>query len=141
MIVLFPECMGYAVMLETFTLKQHLEQTRQERSRALYQHDAACRVIARLNAEHEALKEKEAQVASGEQEDVDMTNACATLSPEVLADVEMKQKELALDLKKKEGPQRAALLSGLEHWKVVSSHTIHDSEGPAVTCLASARQS
>ncbi|KAI9919696.1 hypothetical protein PsorP6_017312 [Peronosclerospora sorghi] len=128
-----------AVMLETFTLKQHLEQTRQELSHALYQHDAACRVIARLNAENEALKEKAAQVASGEQEDVDMTNACATLSPEVLANVEAKQKELAKrrkDFKKKEGPQRAALLGGFEHWKVVSSHTLHDSDKPGVTCLA-----
>ncbi|EGZ15260.1 hypothetical protein PHYSODRAFT_546135, partial [Phytophthora sojae] len=53
-----------AVMLETFTLKQHLEQTRQELSHALYQHDAACRVIARLNTENAALKERAAQLAA-----------------------------------------------------------------------------
>ncbi|KAF4320296.1 hypothetical protein BBO99_00005486 [Phytophthora kernoviae] len=131
-----------AVILETFTLKQHLEQTRQELSHALYQHDAACRVIARLNAENAALKEKATQLATGEpQEDVDMVAAeeGAALAPQVLATVEAKQKELAKkrkNFKKKDGPQRAALLSGLSDWKVASSHTLHDSDKPGVTCVA-----
>ncbi|KAG7379834.1 Pre-mRNA-processing factor 19 [Phytophthora pseudosyringae] len=132
-----------AVMLEAFTLKQHLEQTRQELSHALYQHDAACRVIARLNAENATLKERVAQLASGgapEQDDVDMgAQDGAALAPEVLANVEAKQKELAKkrkEFKKKDGPQRAARLSGLDGWKAASSHTLHDSDKPGVTCVA-----
>ena len=55
------------LMLESFQLRQALDATRNELSQALYQHDAACRVIAKL------VKERDAARAS-------LTNAQSTLA-------------------------------------------------------------
>lgn len=51
--------------METYTLRQTLVQTRQELSSALYQHDAAVRVIARLTKERDEARDALSKVSVG----------------------------------------------------------------------------
>merc|ERR1719228_1316147 len=77
-----------ALMMETYKLKQHVETVRQELSHALYQHDAACRVIARLTQE----RDKALQELADTQKN--MTTALASSRHETAgAAMEVDQKE------------------------------------------------
>ena len=51
--------------METFTLQQNLAQTRRELSAALYQYDAAVRVIARVTQERDEARDALSNVSVG----------------------------------------------------------------------------
>ncbi|KAG0049338.1 hypothetical protein BGZ83_005877 [Gryganskiella cystojenkinii] len=79
-----------SIMLETFTMKQQYQQVRQELSHALYQHDAACRVIARLMKERDAAREALANVqahigSKAQAEDVTMEESSAASAGGVIS--------------------------------------------------------
>ena len=57
-----------SLVLETFQLKEELNKTRQEQVRALYERDAAIRVVARLKKELEEEKKKNLQAPNLEQQ-------------------------------------------------------------------------
>jgi pre-mRNA-processing factor 19 len=79
-----------ALALETYTLRQNLAQTRQELSNALYQHDAAVRVIARLTKERDEARNALARVnvaapTNGDAMHVDATPLSAALAEKIQA--------------------------------------------------------
>lgn len=88
-----------AMALETYNLQQSLKQTRQELSTALYQHDAAIRVIARLSRERDEARDALSRItinggteANGEAMQVDKQE----LSSEFVAKVEATQERLVI---------------------------------------------
>jgi pre-mRNA-processing factor 19 len=89
-----------AIVLETFTLKQQLAQTRQELSTALYQNDAAMRVIARLTTERDEARHALSSVtvsgrgAVGNGDSMDVDNQ--GLPQELIAKVEETQQQYVL---------------------------------------------
>lgn len=77
-----------ALALETFKLKQQLSQTRDELANALYQHDAAVRVIARLTKERDEARSalSRVTVSAGSGSNGDAMAVDNEALPEVLAE-------------------------------------------------------
>lgn len=126
-----------ALMLETFNLKQHLEATRQELAHALYQHDAACRVIARLIKERDearaALGKTQENVASA----LNKTDDAGGISGDCLKIIQNVAKELSNNRKKriKQLATDATGKGDLKGFKETASHSLHSASKPGVTCL------
>ncbi|KAF2011417.1 WD40 repeat-like protein [Aaosphaeria arxii CBS 175.79] len=96
-----------AIVLETFTLKQQLAQTRQELSTALYHNDAATRVIARLTQERDDARQALSSVtvtggaAGGDSMEVDSQ----ALPDELAAKVDETQQQLFATRRKRPIPE------------------------------------
>ncbi|CAM9175932.1 unnamed protein product [Phaeothamnion confervicola] len=146
------------LMLETHTIKQHLDATRQELSQTLYQNDAACRVIARLVRERdEALAQLEAQRESVAAE-VRVAAAVAGAGPEamqeepevlaadgeaeigftqdILARMTAKFDQLSVTRKKRPIPSGLATRDEIGAFANSYSQTLHKTSPPGILCLA-----
>ena len=133
-----------ALMLETYQLKEHLNSVRQELAKTLYQHDAACRVIARLAGERDqaraALEQLQAQGGGGaaagrgsmEVED----GAEGALPAAVVQQMVQTHTQLQKSRKGRKASKSAASVTALAAFQEVSSHPLHKTNKPGVMCLA-----
>uniref|UniRef100_A0A674P1D3 Pre-mRNA-processing factor 19 n=1 Tax=Takifugu rubripes TaxID=31033 RepID=A0A674P1D3_TAKRU len=145
-----------AVMLHSFTLRQQLQTTRQELSHALYQHDAACRVIARLTKEVTAAREALATLkpqaglvapqaiaasqptavgAGGEPMEI---NEQVGMTPEIIQKLQDKATILTTERKKrgKTVPEDLVRAEDLGKYHQVASHVgLHSASVPGILAL------
>lgn len=145
-----------ACMLHSFTLRQQLQTARQELSHALYQHDAACRVIARLNKEvtaaREALATLKPQAAGYNFTEQPEAGATQQQLPEVMEtelapgemtdDILQKLQDTATMLtaeRKKKGkkvPEGLTSAEEIANFQLVSTHPgLHSASSPGILAL------
>ncbi|CAI4230643.1 unnamed protein product [Auanema sp. JU1783] len=137
-----------AVMLNSYSLRSQLQVARQELSHSLYQHDAACRVIARLSKELTAAREALSTLkphGSGHDVshgDVDMEQSVEEnqigLSSAVIKKLDDKASGLTAIRKQrgKSAPENLAKPDDITNFKQINSHNaIHSTGNPGITAM------
>ena len=102
-----------ALALQTYTLQQNLHQARQELSTALYENDAAVRVIAQLTKERDEARAALAQVDVGRSVSADtngdaMQVDSAPLTEQIIEKIESVQATLSKTRRKRPVPEEWA---------------------------------
>ncbi|MQM02086.1 hypothetical protein Taro_034852 [Colocasia esculenta] len=143
-----------ALMLSNFALEQQLHTARQELSHALYQHDAACRVIARLKKERDEARsllaeaerkipllsasEASAPVTNGKRaaEDYEVGSDGKRIRPGITNDVIEELSNcntmLSAQRKKRQVPPTLTPIDVLENFTQLSSHPLHKTSKPGI---------
>ncbi|KAK8571938.1 hypothetical protein V6N13_047567 [Hibiscus sabdariffa] len=142
-----------ALMLSNFALEQQLHTARQELSHALYQHDAACRVIARLKKERDEARSLLAQserqaplpvsavpaVSNGKREEEDMGAGAKRMRPgvsdSIIAELTECNAALSQQRKKRQIPPTLAPIDALESYTQLSSHPLHKTNKPGILSI------
>ncbi|XP_039268045.1 pre-mRNA-processing factor 19-like [Styela clava] len=145
-----------ACMLNSYTLRQQLQTTRQELAHALYQHDAACRMIARLTKEATAAREALAtlkpqagnigqpmpQVPAPQQmavdEKMEYDGEPIGLTDDIIQKLMDKAGVLTTERKKrgKHVPEGLVGTDDIRNYRQVASHPgLHSASVPGILCL------
>ncbi|CAM6129516.1 unnamed protein product [Calypogeia fissa] len=154
-----------SLMLSNYALEQQLHTARQELSHALYQHDAACRVIARLKIERDEARQTLVQAerhvpATGATPDavsassppVVATNgkrgpeaevepavpgkkARQGITTEIIAELTDCNTRLSGQRKKRQISQTLTTVEALESYTQVASHPLHKTVKPGITSI------
>ncbi|XP_004134043.1 pre-mRNA-processing factor 19 [Cucumis sativus] len=148
------------LVLSNFALEQQLHTARQELSHALYQHDAACRVIARLKKERDearsllALAERQMPLSStsfssnaaavnvngkrvNEDEELgpDGKKIRPGISDAVISELTECNAALSQQRKRRQIPATLVPVEALENYTQISSHPLHKTSKPGIMSL------
>ncbi|XP_057957414.1 pre-mRNA-processing factor 19 [Malania oleifera] len=148
------------LMLSNFALEQQLHTARQELSHALYQHDAACRVIARLKKERDEarllLAQLERQVpmsaltvttvnasalSNGKRaaDDEDLGPGGKKIRPgisaSIIAELTDCNAALSQQRKKRQISPTLAPVDAVERYTQLSSHPLHKTSKPGIVSI------
>jgi len=135
-----------ALMLETHQVKQHLDTVRQELVKTLYQHDAACRVIARVVAERDEARfmlqqlqqqqTQQAAAAPAKGDAMDVDGDAGGVPPAVEAAMQAKSAELQKGRKGRKAPPSLASVADLAEYTETGRHPLHSTTKKGVTALS-----
>jgi pre-mRNA-processing factor 19 len=129
-----------ALMLEQYSLRQQLASAQQELSQALFQHDAACRVIAKLMKERDELKAAQKAQAgdAGNADEEEEEEEKLAIPERVAAEIDQLADQLKANRTKREIPRTLAPATAIQAFVQRDSHESH-SKGTGtvpVTCIA-----
>ncbi|KZV34021.1 pre-mRNA-processing factor 19 [Dorcoceras hygrometricum] len=148
------------LMLSNFALEQQLHTARQELSHALYQHDAACRVIARLKKERDEarslLAQAERQIPlsftapnaanatalsngkrAAEEDELgpDGKRIRPGISSSIISELTDCNAALSQQRKKRQIPPTLAPIDAVERFTQLNSHPLHRTNKPGILSL------
>ncbi|XXH04498.1 hypothetical protein Hte_010914 [Hypoxylon texense] len=116
-----------ALALETYNLREQLTRTREELATALYQHDAAVRVIARLTKERDEARDALSKVsvsAGGPSNGDAMVVDAEGLSEELAAKVDETQAKLSKSRKKRPVPSGWATAEDITSFAIQTTNPL-----------------
>ncbi|KAI1465188.1 Prp19-domain-containing protein [Daldinia caldariorum] len=116
-----------ALALETYNLREQLARTREELATALYQHDAAVRVIARLTKERDEARDALSKVtvsAGGASSGDAMAVDSEALPEELAAKVDETQAKLSKSRKKRPVPEGWATAGDVASFTVETTNSL-----------------
>ncbi|KAM7462377.1 hypothetical protein LguiA_030498 [Lonicera macranthoides] len=148
------------LMLSNFALEQQLNTARQELSHALYQHDAACRVIARLKKERDEarslLAQAERQVPMSASTAVTVNASALSngkraaeddemgpegkkirpgISSDIIAELTDCNAKLSQQRKKRQIPPTLAPIDAVERYTQLNSYPLHRTNKPGILAV------
>ncbi|KAI0844850.1 Prp19-domain-containing protein [Daldinia vernicosa] len=116
-----------ALALETYNIREQLARTREELATALYQHDAAVRVIARLTKERDEARDALSKVtvsAGGANNGDAMAVDAEALPEELAAKVDETQAKLSKSRKKRPVPEDWATAEDIATFAVETTNSL-----------------